>query len=444
MEELLCVTKSNGSLVEACAATPGGMLHLSRIDRLPALRCNARTLHVFEALGPPGVAHSIIRQALSKALVPYYPLAGRLISNPPHQQVIECTGEGVWFVEASANCTLKSVAYFEDVTSIPFHNLLPHNPPQTQPIDPLVLMQVTEFEGDGFVMGLTFCHTICDGLGAAQFLNAIGEFARGAHQLTISPVWHRDFLPQPQTILTNSPPPPAASFMLPPADHYELEQANIDIPLHHINQLKQQFLGSTFEIVAALVWRNRTQAISLESSSENRMMKLVFFANCRHLVDPPLPKGFYGNCFFPVTISAYSDTLAEAGIGEVVKMIQEAKANLPKEFADWVNNNNNIIKEEEEEKEKEKEKEDPFAPPLGYSTLFVSEWGKLGFNQVDYGKGPPLHVVPMQGSSIIPVAIVGSMPRPNKGIRVMTWCLHNTHLQPFLHAMASLDPPNYY
>ncbi|KAI3679121.1 hypothetical protein L6452_38430 [Arctium lappa] len=433
MEEL-CVTKSNGSLVPACAPTPVEMLHLSRIDRLPALRCNARTLHVFEAIGPPGAAHSIIRQALSKALVPYYPLAGRLNHHHHHHLQVQCTGEGVWFVEASANCTLKSVGYFEDVTSIPFEKLLPHNPPQTQPIDPLVLMQVTEFEGDGFVMGLTFCHTICDGLGAAQFLNAIGEFARGANQLTIPPVWHRNFLPdQPQTILTNStppPPPPAAD------NYYELEQANIDIPLHHINQLKQQFLGSTFEIVAAILWRNRTQAIFSSLGSENRsMMKLVFFANCRHLVEPPLPKGFYGNCFFPVTISANSDTLAQAGIGEVVKMIQEAKANLLKQFADWVNHHHHhvIINKEEE-------KEDPFAPALGYSTLFVSEWGKLGFNQVDYGKGPPLHVVPMQGSSIIPVAILGTMPRPNKGIRVMTWCLHNTHLQPFLNA---ITPPNY-
>ncbi|KVH94548.1 Chloramphenicol acetyltransferase-like domain-containing protein [Cynara cardunculus var. scolymus] len=405
MEEL-CVAKSSGSLVPPCAPTPPDTLHLSRIDRLPALRCNARTLHVFEALGPPGAAQSIILQALSKALVPYYPLAGRLISNPPQ---VQCSGEGVWFVEASANCTLQSVAYFEDVTSIPFDKLLPHHPPQTQAIDPLVLMQVTEFEGDGFVMGLTFCHTICDGLGAAQFLNAIAEFARGAHQLTISPVWHRDFLPQPQTITSCTPPP--ANFMLPPAD-YELEQANIDIPLHHINQLKQQFLASTFEIVAAILWRNRTKAISL-GSSENRMMKLVFFANCRHLVQPPLPKGFYGNCFFPVTISAYSDTLSKAEMGEVVKMIQEAKANLGNEFADWVS-----IKKEE--------KEDPFAPPLGYGTLFVSEWGKLGFNQVDYGKGEAVHVVPMQGSSIIPVAIVGTMPRPNKGIRVMTWTISIT------------------
>ncbi|CAH1447573.1 unnamed protein product [Lactuca virosa] len=417
------VTKSNGSLVPPFAPTPSAVLDLSRIDRLPVLRCNARTLHVFQALDAPGAAKSTIREALSKALVPYYPLAGRLTQHNPHDLQIECSGEGVWFVEASATCSLESVGCFEDITSIPFDKLLPHHPPENQGFDPLVLMQVTEFEGDGFVMGLTFCHTICDGLGAAQFLNAIGEFARGAQHLKVTPVWQRDFLPQPRANPSTSLAPP--NLVLP---DYELEHANIDIPLDHINRLKQKFLGhcSSFEIVAAILWKNRTQAIGV--GSESRMMKLVFFANCRQLVDPPLPQGFYGNCFFPVTISASNDTLAQSSTIEVVRMIQEAKARLPKKFADWVTNING----------EHGKKEDPFAPPLGYTTLFISEWGRLGFNQVDYGKGPPLHVVPVQGSSIIPAAIVGSLPRPNKGIRLMTWCVKKHHIQPLLHAITTV------
>ncbi|PWA84990.1 HXXXD-type acyl-transferase family protein [Artemisia annua] len=420
------VTKSNGSLVQPSKPTPSTTLDLSRIDRLPVLRCNARTLHVFEAIGPLGVAQSTIREALSKALVPYYPLAGRLTSNGSN---IDCTGDGVWFVEATANCSLKSVGYFEDVTSIPFNELLPPHPHETLGVDPLVLMQVTEFEGDGFVMGLTFCHTICDGLGAAQFLNAISEFARGIDPLTITPVWQRDFIPQPQlTSPSNLQLPP--NFVFP---DYNLVQTNIDIPLHHITDLKNKFIEenkvvhcSSFEIVAAILWKNRTHAIGL--GPESRTMKLVFFANCRPLVEPPLPKGFYGNCFFPVTITTSSDILTQASLDEVVKMIQEAKARLPEEFAHWVNVNElNGLKTE-----------DPFAPPLGYDTLFVSEWGRLGFNQVDYGNGPPVHVVPMQGSAIIPVAIVGMLPRPNKGVRLMTWCVQKDHLEPFLESIATI------
>lgn len=136
------VTKSSGSLVPPFAPTPSAVLDLSRIDRLPVLRCNARTLHVFQALDSPGAAKSTIREALSKALVPYYPLAGRLTQHNPHDLQIECSGEGVWFVEASATCSLESVGCFEDITSIPFDKLLPHHPPENQGFDPLVLMQV--------------------------------------------------------------------------------------------------------------------------------------------------------------------------------------------------------------------------------------------------------------------------------------------------------------
>ncbi|KAI3819183.1 hypothetical protein L1987_13008 [Smallanthus sonchifolius] len=327
----LCVTKSNGKLVAPCGPTPSTVLDLSRIDRLPVLRGNVLTLHVFEPIGPRGAAWSIIREALSKALVPYYPLADHVSSDG---SIIDCTGDGVWFVEASANCSLHSVGYFKDVMLIPFDDLLPSHPPESQRIHPLVLIQITEFESDGFVMGLTFCHTICDGLGAAQFLNAVGEFARAVDPLTVTPSWHRNFLPPPLSTPANLPPP---NIILP---DYHLEQANIDIPLDHITLLKHKFMQesvqrcSTFEIIAAILWRLRTQAI--KPNSESKPMKLVFFANCRPLVAPPLPKGFYGNCFFPVTITTSSETLTQASIIEVVRMIQAAKVRLSEEFSDWV------------------------------------------------------------------------------------------------------------
>ncbi|KAG6648104.1 acyl transferase 5 [Carya illinoinensis] len=417
------VTRSSKSQVKPSEQTPSGTLDLSVIDRLPALRCNARTLHVFSHGGQE--ASQIIRVALSMALVPYYPLAGRLKESSQGQLQIECSGEGVWFVEASANCSLDAVNYFDDVVSVPYDLLLPDPIPENEGIDPLVQMQVTQFACGGIVIGLTFCHSICDGLGAAQFLNAVGELANGVGHLSTPPVWHRDFFPPPPEQLKapaslNLPP------LLPPLPHYRLEHANVDIPLDCIKQLKLEFQQSTgkpcssFEIVAAQFWSCRTRAINLKQDTE---LKLVFFANCRQLLDPPLPDGFYGNCFFPVTITTSSDSLAQASITDVVKLIQDAKANLPVEFAKYMKGD--FVKEGG----------DPFAPPLAYTTLFISEWGRLGFNQVDYGWGPPVHIVPIQGSSIIPVGIVGSLPLPKKGVRLMTWCVEDAHRQPFLNQM---------
>ncbi|KAK1356741.1 10-deacetylbaccatin III 10-O-acetyltransferase [Heracleum sosnowskyi] len=421
------VIRSSEGLVAPSEETPIEVLDLSVIDKLHVLRCNARTLHVFK--NGPDAAH-IIRQALSKALVPYYPLAGRLKDDESSQGQLQisCSGEGVWFVEATASCELVDVAYFDDVMCIPYDKLLPDSPPEELKSDPLILMQVTQFKCGGYVMGLIFCHSICDGLGAAQFLNAVGEMARGLQHLSVLPIWSRDFAPPPTSQSTQVTIP--MPNLPPPMPNYQLKHANIDITLDHINQLKQKYneptgqTCSAFELVAATTWMHRTVAINLQEDTE---MKLVFFANCRDLLTPQLPKGFYGNCFFPVTITASSEMLKKESVFNVVKLIQQAKSQLPNEFGKWIKG----------ELKDENGPVDPFAPPLVYTTLFISEWGKLGFNQVDYGHGLPVNVVPIQGSSIIPVGIIGFIPGPKKGIRLMTWCVKKAHLEPFIQHMTS-------
>ncbi|KAE8697981.1 ATP binding cassette subfamily B4 isoform 1 [Hibiscus syriacus] len=419
----LCVIRSRRSLVTPSQKTPSGKLDLSFIDNVPVLRCYTRTLHVYKH-GPQ--ASKVIREALSKGLVPYYPLAGRLKESSENQLHVECSGEGAWFVEASADCTLNAFDYFNNASfSIPYDELLPDQVPKSEGMEPIVQMQVTQFACGGFVIGLIFCHTVCDGLGSAQFLNAVGELARGVEHLSVSPVWQRDFFPIPKQQenvdqLANLPIPMLGN---------PLEHVSIDISMDEINQLKKQFLESTgqtcstFEIVAANFWRLRTKAINFKAGTE---VRLLFFANCRQLTDPPLPKGFYGNCFFPIMITAPCDVLKQASAIYVIELIQEAKTKLPIEFSKFKNG------------DYLRDGKDPFLAPLGYTTLFISEWGRLGFNQVDYGWGPPVHMVPIPGSSIIPVGIMGSLPLPHKGVRLMTWCVEKDHSQPFTHLMTKL------
>ncbi|KAF4370236.1 hypothetical protein F8388_007377 [Cannabis sativa] len=349
----LSVVRSSESLVKPREKTPCTTLELSAMDKVPVLRCNARTLHVYKK-GGKGAA-SAIREALSRALVPYYPLAGRLkeySTNPNIGLQVDCCGEGVWFVDASSDSKLEHFNYFDDLIDASNYSAVSSSHDHLLPN-----------------------HIHGSLLGAAQFLNAVGEFARGFDRLTVDPVWCRDFFLTNNTT-TSTPPPPSPLPTIMPFVNYKLKEAHVDISMEQIEKLKQHFQQSTggahkcstFEIVAASFWSCRTKAITITNSNSNddveeEMVRLVFFANCRQLMQPPLPEGFYGNCFFPVTIKASKKFVANASVVEVVKMIQQGKAKLGEEF-------DNYRKSRNENDGMEEEREDPFMQPLNT----ISKW----------------------------------------------------------------------
>ncbi|URD75115.1 Transferase family [Musa troglodytarum] len=137
------VTRTNRSLVAPCRVTPTGSLGLSAIDRVPGLRHMVRSLHVFRHGREPA---RVIREALSKALVKYYPFAGRFVDDPEGggEVRVACTGEGAWFVEAKAGCSLEDVKYLDLPLMIPEDALLPEPCPGLNPLDLPLMLQVAD------------------------------------------------------------------------------------------------------------------------------------------------------------------------------------------------------------------------------------------------------------------------------------------------------------
>lgn len=142
------VSKSAPELVPPAGPTPRGALPLSSIDKTAAVRVSVDFIQVFPpATGGPAAdgqdaAVARMRDGFARALVPYYPVAGRIAEPAPGDVVVDCTGEGVWFVEATASCSLADVNNLERPLLIAKEHLLPRPPPEEKLEDLILMAQV--------------------------------------------------------------------------------------------------------------------------------------------------------------------------------------------------------------------------------------------------------------------------------------------------------------
>ncbi|CAL9117486.1 unnamed protein product [Musa textilis] len=411
------VNKLAPELVGAAEPTPSGRLPLSSVDRTAVVRLIIDLILVFEQGVQPAKA---IRSALSRALVHYYPVAGRIVEPIPGEAEVDCTGDGVWFVEASVDCSLEDLMGCVEHSLPNAHCKWSEKSAQHSSLLWLpcvvLLVQVTEFRCGGFAVGIRFNHTVFDGLGAAQFLKAVAELARGHACPLVKPVWCREAIPSPPKLSRRHAPSPAG---------IHFETSVFDISSDQINALKNQFCRetgqkcSTFDVVTAMLWQCRTRAISLGPHAD---MHLGFAANARHLLRGLLPQeGFYGNCVYPMGIKANARIIAGSSPVEVIELIRAAKTRMPAMFLDWMMGYAD---------------DDPYEVPLEYGTLVVSDWCRVGFSEVDYGWGEPIHVVPLNDDhNFIPSCIYLQPSKPKQGVRLMTRCVQKEHLPAFTEEM---------
>ncbi|KAJ0089784.1 hypothetical protein Patl1_14593 [Pistacia atlantica] len=215
------------NLVRPAQETPNHSLWVSTLDLLMAERP---------------------QEALSKALVAFYPLAGRLGKDENGRLQIECNGEGVLFVEAETSCVIDDEFGEDDFSpSLKMRLLVPtFDYPSTQiSSNPLLLLQVTYFKCGGVCLGIGWHHILGDGTSAFHFINSWAELTRGL-SLSITPLIDRTILqsralPYPIFDHIEYHPPPSMNFEELQSSPLPTSMARLKLSLDKINTLKAKF-----------------------------------------------------------------------------------------------------------------------------------------------------------------------------------------------------------
>eukprot|EP00253_Pinus_taeda_P018323 PITA_18323 len=365
------VTRKPAVLVAPSLPTPREILYLCNIDDQATLRFHSTGVQ-FYRFDPSMKGEDparVIREGLAKVLVWYYPYTGRLTDAPDGKLLVECTGEGVLFVEADADVALEE---FGDLyPPFPCRDDLLNSVPSSVTItnSPVLHIQMRRVHiGD-----VSESH-LSTAIGYVHFMQALSHMVKGAARPSILPVWKREILrPRPN---------PAIKF-----PHYaygqidckdgqmvnmnDMAEISFFFGQKEIELLKRQAVEqgkcSTFDVLWALLWRLRTRSLQLPAEQE---VRFIFPMDARPKFEPPLPEGFYGNAVCLACTKTTAGDLTKKPLSFAVKLIQEAKKSVNNEYVRSVIDLMEL-------------KGHPLFTVVG--SYAISDCTKIGFQDVDFG-----------------------------------------------------------
>ncbi|KAK1411044.1 hypothetical protein QVD17_37588 [Tagetes erecta] len=397
------VVVKDSTMVKPAKELTATTLWNSSLD-LSASNYYTKTVYFYPSNDTPNFFDTkVLKDALSEALVPFYLMAGRFKEGEDGRIVVDCQGQGVLFMEAESNGVIDDFGNFEP--TLEYLKLIPvvDNPWENKS-NPLVIFQVTRFKCGGVSLGVGMHHRLVDGMSALHFMNTWSDMARGK-DISYPPFIDKTLL------RANDPPRPIFEHIEyqpdstkgQPLDQTKTTFRSFTLRKEQINTLKAMSMEggntinySSFEILSGHLWKCVCKARSLPDDVNT---KLYFPVDGRARLQPPLPKGYFGNVVFSATAIAPAGEIQTKPIWYAASKIREATTIMNNDYLrsaiDYLEQNNFQKGHVSYE----------------YTNVRVVSWTRLPFHEIDFGWGQPVF---MGRTGIPAVGRCYVLPSPKK------------------------------
>lgn len=254
---------------------------------------------------------------------------------------------------------------------------------------------MTQFGCGSFAMSSRYNHCVMDGVAVREFEANLAALTRGKDLITV---------PNPDRTVFKARDPPQINHQ-----HYEYSKpidgdisftargtrtvANTSslqsrshlfhISLQRIADLKNAALKdgklkncTTFQAIAAKVWKARSIALEME---EERISTMIFPVDARKRVEPPAPAGFAGNALIPGFARATVRDLKEEEFCVLVEKVKVGVERLDDEYVrsgiDWLEMNGGV--------------------PCRIDSFSLVSWWRLGLEEEEFVWGRVKCTVPI-------------------------------------------------
>ncbi|RID44301.1 hypothetical protein BRARA_I01107 [Brassica rapa] len=375
-----------------------------------------------------------LKNSLSRALFHFYPLAGRLRWLPQDRLELDCNAAGVKLMEAESEAELIDFNNF--LGAAEFEKLVPQVNYKS-PIEtiPLFLAQVTKFKCGRISLSVKVSHAVVDGQSALHFLSEWGRIARGEPLETVpfldrKVLWAGEQLPP----FATSPQYEGKEFEEPPlligeTDCVEERKKETVVAMLRLSKSQLQKLRSRvntseyadpargftrYETVTGHVWRCACKA---RGHSPEQPTGLVISVDARNRVQPPLPRGYFGNATLDVVAASIS-------AGKISKAIKNVTNEYVMTGIEYLKNHEDL--KEFQDIHTLGSTEGPF---YGNPNLGLVSWLTLPMYGLDFGWGQEVYMGPgtndLDGNSLL------LSDKNEDGSLILATCQQVVHMEAF-------------